>query len=215
MRSDENRRRAQAGPVQSRINEQTPRSELPATLQRVISSGRALHFSPAKRHDFSPPFTNLAKPFEKIIEAAGLTVWPKLIQNLRASCETEWLDRGTPAHVVAKWIGHSVKVQNDNYAQVDDHHFDQFNTGSKHRQNASAAAVFGTDDSKLKVAHQWPQRHPETPKLANVEKKRTPQNSMFYGALRKTSQVCEILKYRRRGSNPHMELPIPDFESVY
>ncbi len=70
---------------------------------------------------------NLAKPFEKIIEAAGLTVWPKLIQNLRASCETEWLDAGTPAHVVAKWIGHSVKVQNDNYAQVDDHHFEQFN----------------------------------------------------------------------------------------
>lgn len=71
---------------------------------------------------------NLAKPFEKIIEAAGLTVWPKLIQNLRASCETDWLDSGIPAHVVAKWIGHSVKVQNDNYAQVDDHHFDQFNS---------------------------------------------------------------------------------------
>lgn len=69
---------------------------------------------------------NLAKPFEKIIEAAGLTVWPKLIQNLRASCETDWLDSGIPAHVVAKWIGHSVKVQNDNYAQVDDHHFNQF-----------------------------------------------------------------------------------------
>jgi len=59
---------------------------------------------------------NLAKPFEKIIEAAGLTVWPKLIQNLRASCETEWLDYENPAHVVARWIGHSVKVQNDNYA---------------------------------------------------------------------------------------------------
>jgi len=59
---------------------------------------------------------NLAKPFEKIIEAAGLTVWPKLIQNLRASCETDWLDAGNPAHIVARWIGHSVKVQNDNYA---------------------------------------------------------------------------------------------------
>ena len=58
MRSDENRRRAQAGPVQSRINKQTPRREPPATLPRVIQAGRALHFSPAKRHDFSPPFTN-------------------------------------------------------------------------------------------------------------------------------------------------------------
>ena len=76
---------------------------------------------------FTESNVNLAKPFEKIITAAGLTIWPKLIQNLRASCETVWLDAENPAHVVAKWIGHSVKVQNDNYAQVDDHHFDQFN----------------------------------------------------------------------------------------
>jgi hypothetical protein len=43
--------------VQSRINEQTPRHEPPATLQRVFPTAKALHFSPAKRHDFSPPFT--------------------------------------------------------------------------------------------------------------------------------------------------------------
>ena len=67
----------------------------------------------------------------KIMERAGLTVWPKLIQNLRGSCETDWLDGGNPAHVVARWVGHSVKVQNDNYAQVDDHHFEQFNAQAK------------------------------------------------------------------------------------
>ena len=76
---------------------------------------------------FSPTNVNLHKPFQQIIGAAGLKPWPKLIQNLRASCETEWLDSGMPAHVVANWIGHSVKVQNDNYAQVDDHHFERFN----------------------------------------------------------------------------------------
>jgi hypothetical protein len=46
--------------VQSRINEQTPRHEPPATLQRVFPTAKALHFSPAKRHDFSPPFTLLS-----------------------------------------------------------------------------------------------------------------------------------------------------------
>ncbi len=76
---------------------------------------------------FSPTNVNLHKPFLPIIKRAGLKPWPKLIQNLRASCETEWLDSGMPAHVVANWIGHSVKVQNDNYAQVDDHHFELFN----------------------------------------------------------------------------------------
>ena len=43
---------------------------------------------------------------------------------MRASRETELLDAGFPAHVVAAWIGHSVKVQNASYAQVADHHFD-------------------------------------------------------------------------------------------
>jgi site-specific recombinase XerD len=70
---------------------------------------------------------NLHKPFLQIIKNAGLQPWPKLFQNLRSSCETEWLDSGMPAHVVANWIGHSVKVQNESYAQVDDHHFNQFN----------------------------------------------------------------------------------------
>ena len=76
---------------------------------------------------FSPINVNRHQPFLPIIKRAGLKPWPKLTQNLRAYCETAWLDSGMPAHVVANWIGHSVKVQNDNYAQVDDHHFDQFN----------------------------------------------------------------------------------------
>jgi hypothetical protein len=63
---------------------------------------------------FSPTNVNLHRLFLPIIKRAGLTPWPKLIQNLRASCETEWLDSGMPAHVVANWFGHSVKVQNDN-----------------------------------------------------------------------------------------------------
>ena len=62
---------------------------------------------------------------------AGLAPWPKLFQNLRSSCETEWLDTGLPAHVIANWVGHSVKVQNDSYAQVDDHHFERFNEAAE------------------------------------------------------------------------------------
>ncbi len=115
---------------------------------------------------FAETNVNLAKPFEKIIEAAGLTVWPKLIQNLRASCETDWLDSGNPAHVVARWVGHSVKVQNDNYAQVDDHHFDQFNKAAKETLAEQAAKnepncgpqMGHQDDSASTVAHQVAQQ---------------------------------------------------------
>ena len=123
---------------------------------------------------FTETNENLAKPFEKIIEAAGLTVWPKLIQNLRASCETEWLDRGTPAHVVAKWIGHSVKVQNDNYAQVDDHHFDQFNAGSSNRRHLSDPGECATNDQNEKVAHQVAQKTPEMGSKGQRGKKKNP-----------------------------------------
>jgi hypothetical protein len=76
---------------------------------------------------FSPSNVNLHKPFLKIMENAGRIPWPKMFQNLRASCETEWLDSGLPAHVVTSWMGHSVKVQNNSHAQVDDHHSQRFN----------------------------------------------------------------------------------------
>ena len=68
-----------------------------------------------------------------------------------------------PAHVVANWIGHSVKVQNDNYAQVDDHHFDQFNRATSHL-----------------VAHYVAQQTPEMARTeANAKKERPAKNQGF------------------------------------
>ncbi len=102
-------------------------SEAPEGSQKVVTR-------------FTESNENLAKPLLKIIHAAGLREWPKLIQNLRASCETDWLDSGMPAHVVANWIGHSVKIQTNHYAQVEDHHFARFNSQSKQSPDVSAAA---------------------------------------------------------------------------
>ena len=59
----------------------------------------------------------------------------------------------------------------------------------------------------------WGTRRVQRRKQANLQKQRTPQNSMFYGVLRVPSQACVVIKYRRRGSNPHEELPSLDFES--
>ena len=49
--------------------------------------------------------------------AAGVKPWPKVLQALRQSCETDWLAQH-PAHVCAAWIGHSVAVQSKHYATV-------------------------------------------------------------------------------------------------
>lgn len=58
---------------------------------------------------------NLRTTFEKIIKRAGLTPWPKLFQNLRASRETE-LMATYPAKDVAAWMGNSVPVAMKHYA---------------------------------------------------------------------------------------------------
>jgi len=65
---------------------------------------------------------NLRTTLEKIIARAGHTPWPRLFQNLRASCATDWVER-YPAHVVAKWLGHSPAVAAVHYLQTRDHHF--------------------------------------------------------------------------------------------
>jgi hypothetical protein len=96
--------------------------EEPGTGDRVITQ-------------YTDTNTNLDKPLKKILTDAGVVPWPKLFQNMRASCETDWLDRGISAHVVANWIGHSVRIQVANYAQVDAHHFDRFNEQSAQAQN--------------------------------------------------------------------------------
>ena len=61
--------------------------------------------------------TNLRTMFRRIIEKAGLTPWPKLFHNLRATRETE-LAAEFPIHVVCKWIGNSIQVASKNYLQV-------------------------------------------------------------------------------------------------
>ncbi len=60
--------------------------------------------------------------FAKIIQRAGLTPWPKLLQNLRSTRETELCDR-FPMHVVCDWIGNSKPVALKHYLQTTDQHF--------------------------------------------------------------------------------------------
>jgi integrase len=65
---------------------------------------------------------NLRTTFVKIITRAGLVAWPRLFQNLRSSCETDWVEH-YPAHEVAAWLGHSPTVAAQHYLQRRDHHF--------------------------------------------------------------------------------------------
>ena len=67
-----------------------------------------------------------AKPrttFMKPIARASDEPWPRLFHNMRASCATDWAE-ALPAHVVAKWLGHSPLVAAKHYLQTRDAHFE-------------------------------------------------------------------------------------------
>jgi hypothetical protein len=65
---------------------------------------------------------NLRTQLERIVRRAGLTPWPKLFHNLRATRETE-LAESFPLHVVCAWIGNSQSIAARHYLQVTDEHF--------------------------------------------------------------------------------------------
>lgn len=67
---------------------------------------------------------NLRTRFEKIIKRAGLTPWPKLFHNLRASRQTE-LAAEHPLHVVCAWIGNKAAIAAEHYLQVTDADFER------------------------------------------------------------------------------------------
>jgi len=72
--------------------------------------------------------SNLRTTFTKIIMRAGHEPWPRLFQNLRASCATDWVEK-YPNHVVAKWLGHSPLIAATHYLQARERHFEDVVAG--------------------------------------------------------------------------------------
>ena len=63
---------------------------------------------------------NLRTTLEKIVIRAGCKPWPRLLQNLRSSCATDWVEKYR-AHVAAKWLGHSPNVAAAHFLQAREH----------------------------------------------------------------------------------------------
>jgi len=64
------------------------------------------------------------KEFRRLIEAAGLTPWPRLWSSLRSTRETE-LAASYPIHVVCAWIGNSPSVALRHYLRPTDSDFER------------------------------------------------------------------------------------------
>ena len=75
---------------------------------------------------------NLGTVFAKYVRKAGIQPWPKIVNNLRASFETDLLngkydtpDRRIGIQTIAKWLGHSPKVMLKHYGRVSNEDFKQ------------------------------------------------------------------------------------------
>ena len=75
---------------------------------------------------------NLRTTLQRIIERAGLKPWPRLLQNLRSSCETEWCEH-YPIASVTRWLGNSPTVALKHYIQARDVHFEEVVVGASRR----------------------------------------------------------------------------------
>ncbi len=70
------------------------------------------------------PDQNIGETIKKIIKRAGLTLWPKPMQNLRATRETELMAR-YPIKDVASWLGNSAPIAMKHYAMTMQESFDR------------------------------------------------------------------------------------------
>lgn len=100
------------------------------------------------------PKVNLRKRLTDIIRKAGLTPWPKLWQNLRATRETGLADR-FPIQAVCQWIGNSQAVAGSHYLQVTAEHVRQAIEGpgearqnAQHKAQQKASANAATDSQE-------------------------------------------------------------------
>lgn len=61
--------------------------------------------------------SNLRTNLQRIMKRSGVPLFGKPWQNMRATCETNWLACGIPESQVSEWIGHQVQVGRRHYHQ--------------------------------------------------------------------------------------------------
>jgi hypothetical protein len=106
---------------------------------------------------------NLRTQLQRIIHKAGLTPWPRLFHDLRATRQTE-LAEHFPAHMVCSWIGNTERVAQNHYLQVTDAHFAKAvaepvrdhtpGAGAAQNQAQSEAVSVGTDEDSAEATNE-------------------------------------------------------------
>jgi integrase len=103
-----------------------------------------------------PSSVNLRNRFKRLLSKAGVTAWPRLFQNLRASFSTDLVER-FPSHVAAAWCGHTVAIQQSAYLIQRDAHFKAATQGASllgapHASSATNSTTTSQDPAQHRIA---------------------------------------------------------------
>jgi len=83
---------------------------------------------------------NLRTQMLRLIKRAGLKPWPRLFNTMRASCETDLMER-FPISAVVEWLGHSATVALKHYTRIPDELFERAAKSDALRSGASSASA--------------------------------------------------------------------------
>ena len=104
------------------------------------------------------PHTQLRERLAESIAAAGLTAWPKIFHNLRASRQTELVAAAHPDADVCAWMGNSPRVAAAHYLMPISSSFEKASGGGMAQPGAESGAVVvhnpvqtATDQKRLRT----------------------------------------------------------------
>jgi integrase len=106
--------------------------------------------------------TNLRTGLLRIIARAGVSPWPRLFHNLRASRQTELVE-SFPLHVVCAWLGNTPAIAQGHYLQVHDAHFEK----AAGEGSAGVAPAKATQKATPHAA-EWARTEPQSPHRASA-----------------------------------------------
>jgi len=102
---------------------------------------------------------NLRTQFKRILNRAGVTIWPKLFQNLRSTRETELAAR-YPLADVCSWIGNSPEVARRHYLQATGEQFRAAVRDHKKPASNPASHTSPQRDTEKQMTHATDEKSP-------------------------------------------------------
>ncbi len=154
------------------------------------------------------PAARMYQRFGRIVERAGFTRWPRLLQNLRSSCATDWASK-YPVHESSKWMGQSVTIASKHYLQQRDLHF-QSVTGIGPWVTSSPSQKRGAESGALEVQNRV--QRLSAPKCADERSSdATPETQQGCADSCRTAQPCAQSFSGRRG----IRTPVGVCQQIY